>query len=266
MKMIKKLLPLLLCMMMVVTAFAVTASAAGGAANVSMTVSATEVNVGDTVTVTIKSTAMTVSSFVCKLGFDTNLLTATEITNPNLRYDEYDEEEGEDIEIRVYPTAISTVDEANGNGNVGATWAGAVEKDYKARTTLLKVTFTAKAAGNVTFTLVEDSEGADGYKATAETKTLTIKDAAPACEHTDTKAVSNGDGTHNVVCAVEECGYVVSENVPHDFTTGASAHTCICGKVETFKLTVDDMADENKTFLTVRTSLSLLQVRWRLAM
>lgn len=249
MKMIKKLLPLLLCMMMVVTAFAVAASAADGAANVSMTVSATEVNVGDTVTVTVSCGDMTVSSFACKLMFDNSVLECTKIVGARTAdkyagngylYDSYEEN-------WVKVTSMANTTEANNVSQVGFVHAGTEDADYSANT-VFTATFTAKAAGNVTFTLVEDSEGADGYKAIAETKTLTIKGTEPACEHKNTKAVSNGDGTHNVVCAVEDCGYVVSENVPHDFTTGTSAHTCICGKVETFKLTVDDMADENKTF------------------
>lgn len=40
----------------------------------------------------------------------------------------------------------------------------------------------------------------------------------PACEHTNTKLVSNGDATHNKVCAAEGCGEVIEENVNCTYT------------------------------------------------
>ncbi len=54
----------------------------------------------------------------------------------------------------------------------------------------------------------------------------------------------NNGKDHTFVCS---CGEDL-ETESHDYATGTSAHTCVCGKVETFKLTIDDMADENKTF------------------
>jgi hypothetical protein len=52
----------------------------------------------------------------------------------------------------------------------------------------------------------------------------------------------------NYHASYHKCCDAFIETESHDYATGISAHTCICGKVETFKLTVDDMADENKTF------------------
>ncbi len=59
------------------------------------------------------------------------------------------------------------------------------------------------------------------------------------CLHETTEAVDNGNVTHNIVCANPECnGYVVEANVPHDYTTGTAPHTCVCGAVETFDVSV----------------------------
>lgn len=235
MNMMKKLLPVLLCMIMVVTMFAVTASAAGGSANVSLTVSATApLDPGDTFTVTIKSGEMSVTSFACGIKFDTNLLEVTAINSPTLRYDTYDEDEGEDVEMRLEPTAISTVTEANGNGTVGAAWANATERSYKSRTTLIKVTFTAKAAGTATITLFEDSSGTDGYKnESVATETVTIASSTPVCEHTNTKAVPNNDGTHNIVCADETCGEPIETNVACSGGTATCTEKAVCSACNT---------------------------------
>lgn len=48
------------------------------------------------------------------------------------------------------------------------------------------------------------------------------------CEHTTTKAVSNNNGTHNVVCTNEACnGYVVTPDVACNVS--GTNHTCECG-------------------------------------
>ena len=58
MKMMKKLLPFLLCVMMVVAMFAVTTYAAEGATNVVIDVDKTEAQPGDTITVVLSYTDM----------------------------------------------------------------------------------------------------------------------------------------------------------------------------------------------------------------
>lgn len=214
MKSIKKLLPFLLSIMMIVTAFAVTASAAGGATNVSMVVSATEVNVGDTVTVTVSYSDMTISSFACTLKFDKELLECVSLVGCDTEDPDYMYDIGLcNKKNFALNTAVSTTTEANGNGQVGFAYAGSKDVAYT-ECVLYTATFTAKAAGTVTFTLVEDSSGTDGFKDTADTKDLTIKATTPA--HT---------------CSVDTL--TKTEESPADCTTdGVKAYwTCSCGKI-----------------------------------
>ena len=42
---------------------------------------------------------------------------------------------------------------------------------------------------------------------------VTVAAEAPECDHANTKLVNNKNGTHNVVCANEDCGEVITENV-----------------------------------------------------
>ncbi len=49
----------------------------------------------------------------------------------------------------------------------------------------------------------------DDFTATIEV----VRESTPSCEHTPTKLVPNGDGTHNEVCADDTCGFVVAEKV-----------------------------------------------------
>ena len=119
MKMTKKWISVLLCMMVLVAALAVTANAAGGATNVAFTVEKTEVNVGDTFTVTLSNKAMTVKGFSAGFTFDKTLLECVSIVGPRAARPDYyylvDAEWG-DIYVA---TAASTVAKANENGTVG---------------------------------------------------------------------------------------------------------------------------------------------------
>ena len=238
MKNVKRALALLLCLVMVLSYVPTYIYAAEGEPNVTMTVDKTEVNVGDTVIVTIKTNAMEVTSFACALKFDANLLTVAELNAPTLRYEMWDEDEEDYIQVPLEPTAFSTVDEANASGTVGAAWANATERSYSKRNTLIKITFTAKNSGTVILTLSEDSAGTNGCKnENVETKTVTIKGASePECQHPTTKLVSNNDGTHNVVCANADCGEVITSNVPcagNDDGNCTTAVSCECGYVIT---------------------------------
>lgn len=52
--------------------------------------------------------------------------------------------------------------------------------------------------------------------------------------HTDKiEYTDNDDGTHTVKCA---CGETINAAESHDYTTGTSAYTCICGDVKQFKV------------------------------
>ena len=67
----------------------------------------------------------------------------------------------------------------------------------------------------------------DGATVTA---TLTIKASAPACDHSTTKAVPNGDGaTHKLVCANEACnGHVVTASVECSGGTATCTEKAVC--------------------------------------
>ena len=208
----KKALSFLLCIIMAVTVTVTTISATNEETNVSMTVSSEEVTVGDTLTVVVTYKDMSIAAFACKLQFDTNLLECTKVVGgrSGSRYESkgwlYD---GTDY----WPAlTMSTYEEANTAGQVGFAFVDTEEYEYVSGV-VYTVTFIAKAAGTVEFTLIEDSSGSDGFKDTAETKTLTILDATPSCTHETTKAVSNGDGTHDIVCASEACGETVTKGV-----------------------------------------------------
>lgn len=54
----------------------------------------------------------------------------------------------------------------------------------------------------------------------------------PECEHTNTKAVDNGNGTHKIICDAEGCGHVVTESEAHTFESSV----CVkCGAKEPCK-------------------------------
>ena len=55
-----------------------------------------------------------------------------------------------------------------------------------------------------------------------------------ACTHATTKAVDNGDGTHDVICQNAECKAVVEDNATHDYDE--TTHICACEDVEKFTL------------------------------
>ena len=57
--------------------------------------------------------------------------------------------------------------------------------------------------------------------------TATITVYAQWCDHADTKAVDNGDGTHDIVCANEKCNKVITDNEPHSYDK--TPGTCVCG-------------------------------------
>ena len=67
-----------------------------------------------------------------------------------------------------------------------------------------------------------------------------------------------GDGTHQAYCT---CGEKFGEAVAHDYTTGASEHTCACGDVEKFTLSIRVLIfGENTVELTVEYGANLLDV------
>lgn len=226
MKLTKKLLSLLLCATMLVMAFVVTSYAADGATNVALGVEKTEVNVGDTVTVTLSYSDMAVASFAAGIRFDTDYLECVSIVGCDPEYPD----EIVLCKKRGFNQGIcSKVDEANGNGRVGFVYPYTEDVAYVG-CDIYTVTFTAKKAGTTTITAFEKSDGTDGFDGDAATATLTIKASAPACDHSTTKAVPNGDGaTHKLVCANEACnGHVVTASVECSGGTATCTEKAVC--------------------------------------
>lgn len=193
----KRWLSVLLCVIMAVTVFAVTVSAAGGATNVAFEVEKTEVNVGDTFTVTLSNKAMNVKGFSAGFTFDNTLLECVSIVGPNAnaptRFYLMD-----NSYWPVSPTAVSSVDQANTNGTVGFALAGTATTGYLPGT-IFTVTFRAKAAGTASFTLYEESNGTDAFKSdNIETKTVTIKSA-----HTCSIETLTGRDGQGATCTVD---------------------------------------------------------------
>ena len=208
MNIMKKMLPVLLCVMMVVVMFAVTTYAANGQTNIGMDVSATTVNVDDTFTITVYYDDMNVASFGCTLQFDANLVELVSVVG-------CDEEVPEDIGLcrgRKFDDAeISSIEDANTNGQIGLIVVNTSDKDYD-ECEIYTATFRAKASGDVTFTLTEKSSNVtygvgDGFGGVAATQTVTI--AGSACEHSETKLVCKDEGKHDIVCANDACGEII---------------------------------------------------------
>ena len=222
------MLALLLCIMMIVTTIPVSTLAAGGAANISATVSATEVNVGDTFTVLVSYEAMTVASFACQLKYDGELV---EFVSAAPCDPEYPDEFGLCTKRGFVAGTISTPEEAKAVNQVGFVVPATEEAAYQA-CDIYTATFTAKAAGTVTFTLVEDSDGTDGFIGTVETKTVTIVDPnAPVVPTSGTAGfVSSELGYENGIAVEDITGEIVSfdfeaggnSNVPKYYSTGSA--------------------------------------------
>ena len=238
MKNAKRALALLLCLVMVLSFVPAHGFAAGSATNVSMTVDKTQVEVGDNVVVTVRHSEMTVSSFTCGVTFDPAKMECVSIVGPDPEYpsDFYlTKDSGRNPWVNA--TGVSTVAEANGNGNVGFAVANTVDATYL-EDVIFTVTFKAKVDGETTVKLYEDSAGAEGYKNdNIETKTVTIgsstptepeKPTEPACDHEGKTYTytsnGNGTGTHKVTC---ECGETVAESETcSDTTTNTVDATC----------------------------------------
>lgn len=215
----KRLLALLLCAVMLLANMPASVNAAEGAPNVTLYVNKTEVDIGDMITVTLDYTDMKVKTFTAGIAFDADLLECVSIVPCD---PDYPEDFGLCTKRGFTPGSISTVAQANENGKIGFGVASTNDVQY-VECTIFVATFKAKAAGEAKITSYEDSDGTDAFISNSiEVKTVIIKGNDPVCEHENTTATSNGNGTHNVVC---ECGEVVFENVP------CSGGTATCQKL-----------------------------------
>ena len=163
----KRFLSLLLSLLLLLSLVPATALAASG--NISMTVSSSTgkmdtLHVGDTVTVTVSNTAMTVSTFTFNVKFDKEKFECTSIVGADSEYpDDIGLEKESGKNTWVSAQTKSTLKEANNTAAVGFGWAAADDTKYKAAT-IVTITFKAKAPGSAEFVLSEDSSGTGGFK------------------------------------------------------------------------------------------------------
>ena len=173
----KRFLSLLLSLLLLLSLVPATALAASG--NISMTVSSSTgkmdtLHVGDTVTVTVSNTAMTVSTFTFNVKFDKEKFECTSIVGADSEYPDdigLEKESGKTTWAGVQTK--STLTEANNNATVGFGWAAAGDTKYKAAT-IVTITFKVKATGSAKFVLSEDSGGTNGFKGEVSSTSATI--------------------------------------------------------------------------------------------
>lgn len=180
--------------------------------NLSLTLSKSNVKVGDTFTATLSNKGMTVSSFIAQLEFDKEMLTVTGI-----------EQLGGFAKLAAGATidpVLSTPDEANDRSLVGVGFVRGSDKTHEAGK-FLQVTFQAKATGNTAISLYEDSDGADGYRGDAKSGTVTVEAAAVTGVTVSGTVKSYGGETENVTVTLTKQGETTPAFI--DTLTGNSA-------------------------------------------
>lgn len=158
-----------LCLLL--SAFPMTVAA--GESNITMTVSATEVEVGELVTVTLTNRDMNVISFTGGVSYDLDRFTCEKIvgekdgqesTSPYL----YDGEE------YIKALAVSSLEDSAKAGTVGFAFANTDESHYEEHV-IVVATFRAISGGEASFTLYESADGTDEYTSSgSDKKTVTV--------------------------------------------------------------------------------------------
>lgn len=163
MKLFRKLLPLLLTMALLLSSLPGTTVSAAGA-NLSFSHDQSCYLVGDTLTLTVSCPNMTVSSLAGQVLFDSDLLDCTSVSaDATLTTKNGD---------TVKAAATSTVAEANAAGRVGFSFAGTGDVNYRAGV-VLTATFRVLNEGTALLTLMETSDGADGFSPNIAAKVST---------------------------------------------------------------------------------------------
>ncbi len=157
--------------------------------NLSLTLSKSNVKVGDTFTATLTNKDMTVSSFIAQLEFDKGMLAVTKI-------EQLDGFAKLAAGATIDPV-LSTPDEANDRSLVGVGFVRGSDKTHEAGE-FLRVTFQAKAAGNTAISLYEDSDGTDGYHGDNSGGAVTVEAAAVTGVTVSGTVKSYGGETENV--------------------------------------------------------------------
>lgn len=139
--------------------------------NLSLTLSKSNVKVGDTFTATLSNKKMSIISFISQIRFNKDVLEVVSIT----------ESEGyTNLASGAKTAVITTVADANDRGVVGISVAKTVETKYPAKD-IVTVTFKAKVAGEGWFKVDESTDGKDGtngYLSDAIVKSVVIEKPA----------------------------------------------------------------------------------------
>lgn len=136
--------------------------------NLSLTLSKSNVNVGDTFTATLSNKKMSIISFISQIRFNKDVLEVVSIT----------ESEGyTNLASGAKTAVITTVADANDRGVVGISVAKTEETTYPVKD-IVTVTFKAKAAGEGWFELYESTDGTNGYRGDNSGGTVTVEAAA----------------------------------------------------------------------------------------
>lgn len=139
--------------------------------NLSLTLSKSNVNEGDTFTATLSNKKMSIISFISQIRFNKDVLEVVSIT----------ENEGyTNLASGAKTAVITTVADANDRGVVGISVAKTEETTYPVKD-IVTVTFKAKAAGEGWFKVDESTDGKDGtngYLSDAIVKSVVIEKPA----------------------------------------------------------------------------------------
>lgn len=156
--------------------------------NLSLTLSKSNVKVGDTFTATLSNKKMSIISFISQIRFNKDVLEVVSIT----------ENEGyTNLASGAKTAVITTVADANDRGVVGISVAKTEETTYPVKD-IVTVTFKAKAAGDGWFELVESTDGTDGYHGDNSGGTVTVEAAAVTGVTVSGTVKSYGGETENV--------------------------------------------------------------------
>lgn len=179
MKKMRHVIPVVLCIALVMVFMTMAAYAVGNEStpNVSIAVDKESVHVGDTITVTFSTKAVTLHTLTGGIKFDTTMLECVEaelansdsaLLKTNSDYT--------DPDYRI--VELSSVERANKTGQVGFYSFGVNEASFAA-TDLFVATFKVLKAGEITITAYEDSfqgennENVDSVTITATEKPVT---------------------------------------------------------------------------------------------
>ena len=247
MKTCSKLMSMVLCICMIAAMFVMPVMAADY--TVEMAVSATEVNEGDTFTVTISNKDMTVAGFGFALDYDATVLKLISIVSS-------DEEYPDDLGINkasgkttwVDLTTWSTLAEANANSSFAAGLVGATDVAYAAGV-VTTLTFEALSAAETTLTLNDKSATeAASLAGVAQTATVTVASDEPVHTHDWAETWSKDEADHWKTCSgctelAEKAAHTWNEGEvttePTETTTGVKTYTCtVCDQTKTEEIPV----------------------------